>query len=223
MTMIDTDRTVTRAGTTIPTDAFLRGVSSVLPCADTDRTMPALNTVNIAWDTDGWVFAATDRYVLGEHAIAAPDPDRVAGSVSVPVDALKSALAVIKATSPDLIAISLAWERGSGADPLTYVPASVLGIPFESPGEFPRYKPLFPAAEDYSDLGVCAFDPAKVAQLAGPKVKLGRGSARHRDMRFIFTKPSKAGSGHLRPITVTRIGDEEFRGILMPVREANRT
>lgn len=189
----------------MPAADFVRGVTSVLACAGGDITVPAINCVRIEWDAATAFFAATDRYVLAEQTIPlAADPERVAGAVSVPLEALKSVLAALKATAPkgnllDVreVEIPAVGEYGQGA---------IAGVDFGTPGDFPKYRSLFPGEGTRGEVTRVLFDPDKLAQLAGPKVK---GRREPLDCRF---------TGELKPICVSRVGDDTFRGLLMPIR-----
>lgn len=194
---------------TLTAEAFLSGVNSVLACASSDRTFPALNCVFVKWDEVRVAYVATNRYVLGEQTDRRPgvdgaiyEGDDVEGQVSVPVDALKAALTLVKAAKPTTVELVAegAYQRGS-----------VAGIAFEEPSEFPRYESLFPKTE--GPVETMAADPLRIAELAGPKVK-GRPAV----LRFTF-----AGSPN-KPVTVARAPwpgtevDESFRGLLMPIK-----
>lgn len=183
---------------TMPAADFVRGVTSVLAAASGDRTLPVLNAVLVEWDAYGVTFAATDRYVCAEQVVPLPDDAREAGKALVPVEVVKSVLAVLKATAPKG---NLADDRNVLVDD-----CEVYGQAFESPGDFPRYRSLFPAADAEGEIAAVVFDPALLAKLAGPKVK-GRLPA----LRLKFTAPVK-------PVLVTRQDDEHFRGLLMPIR-----
>lgn len=189
---------------TLPALAFVDGANSVILCASDDRTVPALNCVRVIWDAERVLFVATDRYTLAEQTIRREEAvGDVEGAVSIPLAAVKSALAVIKAGAVTDVAI----EAGG-----PYEDGSVAGVAFTEPGEFPRYELLFPRPDAFSEIGELAFDPALVAKLAGPKVK-----GKFAGLKFTF------GSGPTKPVTVHRMRDNEvtgptFRGLLMPIR-----
>lgn len=181
---------------TIPAKDFTRCVLSVLACAGDDMTVPSLAVVNVSWDYDRVLFMATDRYVAAEHQLPMPDADRAHGAISIPRDTIKRALAVIKATTPENVTIN-------------NIAHTVLGIPFRGVGEFPKIATLFDKAfATFAAVESILWDPAKLAQLAGPKVK-----GRYSPLRVQFT-------GAAKPMLVTRQGDHDFRGLLMPCREA---
>lgn len=189
---------------TLPAPSFVEGINSVIACADDDRTVPALNCVRVIWDAERVLFVATDRYTLAEQTIRREEAvGDVEGAVSIPLAAVKSALAVIKAGAVTDVAIEANGSHEQG---------SVAGVAFTEPSEFPRYEAVFPHPDTYSEVGQLAFDPALVAQLAGPKVK-----GRYAGLKFTF------GSGPTKPVTVHRMRDNEvtgptFRGLLMPIR-----
>ena len=192
---------------TLTAEAFASGVNSVLACAADDRTVPALACVFVCWDETSVKFVATNRYVLGEQTVMRPEAaegDDIEGRTSIPLDAAKSALAVVKATKPATVEIVSDGQYQQG---------SVAGVSFEVPGDFPKYESLFPATA--GPVEALAADPARIAELAGPKVK-GRTAA----LRFTFAGDPK------KPITVARLPwpgtevDESFRGLLMPIKLA---
>lgn len=188
---------------------FVRGVNSVLACASGDRTLPAISCVRVEWDERAVVFVATDRYVMGEQTIerpapASPDEVRACGAVSIPLETVKAVLTVLKATAPKgnladgrEVMLAACDERGRG---------EVYGQAFESPGDFPKYRSLFPHESTQAEISRVLFDVDKLAQLAGPKVK-----GRREPLECRFT-------GEVKPICVTRVGDDTFRGLLMPIR-----
>lgn len=182
---------------TIPADDFVRCVMSVLPCASTDMTLPALVAVNVSWDGTEVTFRTTNRYVAAVQALpyAAPE-DYVCGSISIPVATVKNALSVIKATTVP--------GRMPAAVTIDVDLRTVLGIPFEDVGEFPKIDSLFPKATAPAESMI--INPAYLALLAGPKIK-----GRVPTLEFALAGPVK-------PITVTRQGDDTFRGLLMPCR-----
>lgn len=188
---------------TLPAADFVRGVNSVIACAGDSKTIPALHCVHVAWDAlSGVQFVATDRYVCAEQTIPFREGETVEdfGAVSIPLDAVKNALAVIKATNPATVTVTSDGQ---------YTPGSVAGIAFAGVGEFPKYASLFPSLDSLGSVEAFIVDPAKVAQLAGPKVK-----GLHSPMRIAF------GASAIKPALVTRTNDEHFRGLLMPIRPA---
>lgn len=191
---------------TLPAPAFAAGVNSVIACASDDRTVPALCAVRIIWDADRVLFVTTNRYVLAEQEIAREDPaGDDEGAVTVPLVAIKAALAVVKAAAVADVVI----ECGG-----SWQPGTVAGIAFDEPGEFPKYEALFPRPDAFGDVGHLAFDPSLIAKLAGPKVK-----GHYAGLKFTF------GAGPAKPVLVHRMRDNEvtgptFRGLLMPVRMA---
>jgi DNA polymerase III sliding clamp (beta) subunit (PCNA family) len=193
---------------TIPAQHFADGVNSVLACASTDRTVPALFVIRVDWDAEAVRFIATDRYVLGEQTIPRPEPvGDDEGAISVPVPAIKPALALIKAGALAEVTIECnadAWGKGS-----------VGGVAFDGVAEFPKYRALFPHDSAVTAIERNAFDPAKLIQLAGPKMK---GSYCSLVLEY---------TGEAKIIRVQRQGgltlNEGFRGLLMPIRLGSRT
>lgn len=188
---------------------FVRGVNSVLACASGDRTLPALNVVRIEWDERAVVFAATDRYVMGEQTVERPAPadgeePRSPGAVSIPLEAVKAVLAILKATAPKG---NLLDTREVTIPPVPeWGHASIEGVAFGTPGDFPKYRSLFPHESTQAEIARVLFDVDKLAQRAGPKVK-----GRRADLECRFT-------GEVKAICVKRVGDDTFRGLLMPIR-----
>lgn len=204
---------ITRVTVTLPATELVRAIVSVMPCAGRDVTMPAINAVHIEWGATEIVCAATDRTVLGEHTVtlleSQCDPARESGAVSVPLDTLKSFLAVVKATRPDAVTLELEGHEYRGQ--VEWARGTIQGIPFGAPGAFPKYRTLFPHRDSFGPIGSMIVDPARIAQLAGPKVR-----GKFSPLRFDFT-PSE---NFPKPVTVTRLGDEEYRAIVMPIRPA---
>lgn len=176
----------------IPAVLFVEAATSVMPAACSDMTSPAIHAVHIRPDFDCLKFEATNRYVLAEHTVSL-ELEADTPAVTVPLTAMKSALAVIKAT---------------GATEVEVTAETVAGIPFRYDHEFPRTGALWPGEAKFAPAAGMVLDLDRITELAGPKVK-----GKRAPLQFTFT-------GEVKPILVHRHGVDNFRGLLMPIRPA---
>lgn len=179
---------------------LINALTSALPFASDDKTIPMINAVKVEGSTDGTlVAAATNRYVLGAYTTNYVGN---AFDLLLSVDDVKTVVALLKRCRKDEpITLTLSLDRVTVRAAYSGVETTVRNI-HEDHYSFPRWRSLIPD-HDGKETTAVAFSPTYLALFA----KVAR--ARTEPMRMIL-------SGDMRPAKVL-IG-ESFVGLIMPMR-----
>jgi DNA polymerase III sliding clamp (beta) subunit (PCNA family) len=195
-------------------------LDSAAHCTSRDEARPALNSVLIEVTADEWTATATDSYLLATItasspvALEAPNSLHAAGSFMIPRAVIAQWVKTLNARATEYATIEVtAHEITLRTNHTTQTTARYLGN--GSHTEFPKFRPLIPALDTYTEEEKAApvsFHPARLAQLATSANKLNP-KAEETVITIEASHPTKPTRYACTVQDVAR-----WTGLLMPMR-----